>query len=109
MGREEEIVKERLKKLNQLKEQGIEPYPYRYDVKDFAAGLQNEHSKLKKGEKSKKTAKMAGRLIGFRDIGKIAFGVLKDSSGKMQLVLQKGETPEKLREFFKRYIDSGDF
>ena len=28
---------------------------------------------------------------------------------KYKLVLQEKETPEKVREFFKKYIDGGDF
>ena len=109
MGRQEEIVKERIRKLNDLRNKGIEPYPYRYDVKDKADLLQKEYAKLKNGEKSRKIGKIAGRLMGFRDIGKIAFGVLKDGTGKIQIVLQKGETPDKIVSFFKKYVDSGDF
>ncbi len=42
-------------------------------------------------------------------MGKIAFGVLQDGSGKIQIVLQDSETPEKVFEFFKKFIDSGDY
>jgi lysyl-tRNA synthetase class 2 len=47
--------------------------------------------------------------MNFRDIGKISFGVLQDSSGKIQIILQDEETPAKVSEFFKKYIDAGDF
>jgi len=36
------------------------------------------------------------------------FGV-QDYSGRIQIVLQEGETPGKVKDFFKKYIDSGDF
>jgi len=109
MTRQDQIINERLRKLKELKEQGIDPYPHKYEVKDKAIDLQEKHKKLKKGSKTSTKAKIAGRLMSFRDLGKIAFGVLQDGSGKIQITFQKGETPEKTIEFFKKYIDTGDF
>ncbi|MDP1695318.1 MAG: lysine--tRNA ligase [archaeon] len=109
MGRQEQIISERLKKLKELKKLGIEPYPYSFDKKDNADELQKKHSKLKPEEKAKESAKIAGRLVGLRDIGKIIFGVLQDGHGKIQIVLQDEETPKKIIDFFKNYIDIGDF
>ena len=34
MGREDEIIKERLRKLDELRKQKINPYPYRFDKKN---------------------------------------------------------------------------
>lgn len=109
MGRQDEVVKERLKKIEELRKQGINPYPYNFDKKDNSKELQDKYSKLASEKKTKDKAKIAGRLIGFRDLGKIAFGVLQDSQGKIQILIQDPETPEKVKEFFKRYIDMGDF
>ena len=109
MGRKEQITKERLRKIGELKEQGIEPYPHSYDVKNYSTDLKEKHSKLKNGEKSKSKAKIAGRIMSSRDFGKISFGVLQDSKGQIQITLQKGETPEETMKLFKKYIDSGDF
>jgi len=101
MGREDQIVQERLRKLGELKANKINPYPNKYDKK------QNCLDCLKSKTGSK--VKTAGRLMTKRDLGKIAFCVLKDESGKIQLVLQDGETPQKEKDFFKKYLDSGDF
>jgi len=109
MGRQDEIVKERLRKLSELKKSGINPYPNKYEVKNYAQDLQEKYSKLKAEQKTKDKVKIAGRLMAIRDIGKIAFGVIQDGSGKIQITLQDGETPNKVMEFFKKYIDSGDF
>jgi len=109
MGREDQIIQEREKKLHELKKAGINPYPTRFDVKNFSSELQEKYKKLKDEEHTKDTVKLAGRLITFRDLGKISFGVLQDGSGKIQIVLQDKETPEKVFDFFKKYIDSGDF
>lgn len=108
MGREEQIISERLKKIHQLREQGVNPYPQIFEQKEKAANLQEEFKKIKNGEKTKTSATIAGRLMNFRDFGKIAFGVLQDSSGKIQITLQEKETPEKIISFCKKYLDRGD-
>jgi lysyl-tRNA synthetase class 2 len=109
MGRQDEIIKERTRKIAELRKQGINPYPYNYDKKDNSADLQEKYKKLKNEEKTKDKVKIAGRLMGFRDLGKIAFGVLNDSSGKIQILLQDPETPGKVQDHFKKYVDIGDF
>ncbi|MGY4884106.1 MAG: lysine--tRNA ligase [Nanobdellota archaeon] len=101
MGREDQIVSERIKKLEELRKQGINPYPDKYDKKHTCEECIN----IKIGSK----VKTAGRLMTKRDLGKIAFCVLKDFSGKIQIVFQEGETPEKEKKFFEKYLDSGDF
>jgi len=101
MGREKQIIQERLRKVKELRKKGINPYPHKFDKKQSAA----EALKSKLGTK----IKTAGRLVTKRDIGKIAFANLQDSSGKIQIVLQRGETPDKIFELFKKYVDSGDF
>ena len=101
MGREQQIIDERIKKIEGLRKEGVNPYPYVFDKK-FQI---NDCLKLKLGKK----VKTAGRLMTKRDLGKIVFCALQDGSGKIQIVLQKGKTPEKEIIFFKKYIDSGDF
>jgi lysyl-tRNA synthetase, class II len=101
MGREEQIISERLKKIKELEKEGINPYPDKFEKKNSA----EECLKSKIGAK----VKTAGRLITKRELGKISFAKLRDVSGDIQLVLQEGKTPEKVFDFFKKYIDAGDF
>ncbi len=100
MGRGEEIIKERKKKILELRKKGINPYPSTFDKKDSVENA----LKAKSGSK----IKTAGRIITKRGIGKIIFSDLQDFSGKIQLVLQDKETPAKEFEFFTKYIDMGD-
>lgn len=109
MSRQDEIKKERLKKITELRKLKINPYPYSYEQKNLASQLQEKYQKLASNKQTKDSVKIAGRILTIRDIGRIIFAVLQDSSGKIQLVLQEGETPEKAKEFFKKFIDSGDF
>lgn len=100
MGREQQIINEKIKKLKELKEQGINPYVSESNKKNTCL----ECLKSKIGT----NVKTAGRLMTKRDIGKIIFAKLKDETGEMQVVLQEGETPKDKKDFFKKYIDSGD-
>jgi lysyl-tRNA synthetase class 2 len=109
MGREEEFVEQRLKKINEMRKAGINPYPYSFDKKDSALSLQEEFKALKAEDKSNKTAKIAGRLMSVRDLGKIAFASLSDDSGKIQILLQEGSTSEGAFDLFRKYVDAGDF
>ncbi|MBU0958110.1 MAG: lysine--tRNA ligase [Nanoarchaeota archaeon] len=108
MSRQDEIVNERKRKIKTLRDLGINPYPNRYDVKNKSGELQEKYKKLKNEGKSKDKVKVAGRLMTLRDLGKIAFGTLQDGTGKVQIVLQEKETPGKVFDFFKKFIDSGD-
>ena len=101
MGREEEIVKERLRKIKELKEKGIDPYPHKFDKKDSV----QKCLEAKLGSK----VQTAGRVMNVRNLGKITFCILRDYSGEIQLVFQESETGKKNTEFLKRYVDSGDF
>ncbi|MEK6880398.1 MAG: lysine--tRNA ligase [Nanoarchaeota archaeon] len=101
MSREDEIIKERLKKLEELKKHKINPYPHNFEKK-------NSLNECKKSKLKTKVA-TAGRIITIRDFGKISFAKIQDSNGEMQIVFQEKETPKEHHEFFKKYIDTGDF
>lgn len=109
MGREEQIIKERFRKIEELRSNDIEPYPYSFNQEDSACELHEKYKKLKAGKKSKDKVRVAGRVIVIRDIGKIIFLILQDAGGKIQIQIQEGETAKKEIELCKKYIDSGDF
>lgn len=85
----QELRSERLRKLEDLKTLGVNPYPAKanrthdsgYILQYFAAMEDNEVT-------------LAGRIIGIRKFGKIAFIVLKDATGSIQLFLKAGVTAE---------------
>src|SRR3989344_1300647 len=109
MGREDLMISERRRKLKEVRDQGINPYPYSFEKKASATELQEKYINLKSEVHTKDNTTIAGRLMLFRDMGKIAFGTVQDEGGKIQIVLQEGETPQKIKEFTKSSIDIGDF
>ena len=100
MGREEQIIDERKRKIKELRAQGIDPYPSKFEKKNSVENC----LKAKLGTK----VQTAGRLLTKRDFGKISFSDLTNFSGNIQIVLNDKETPKRIFEFFKKYIDAGD-
>jgi len=110
MGREEQIIEERIKKIEELKKEGINPYPHRFELEKervHSKEVFEKYSKLRPEEKSKTSVVLAGRVMTKRDFGKISFVSLQDLKGAIQLIFQDKETPKKVFELFKK-IDAGD-
>ncbi|MBW8827575.1 MAG: lysine--tRNA ligase [Acidobacteria bacterium] len=68
--------------------------PYRYEPTATAGGLQAEHGGLEPGTETGERVTVAGRLMLRRVQGKLAFGTLQDSTGRIQLFARAAETPE---------------
>lgn len=100
MGREDQIVGERIRKLNELIKKGVNPYPSKSEKKETV----EDCLKAKIGVE----VKTGGRLISKREIGKIIFSDMMDYSGKIQIVLQDEETKKEEIDFFNKYLDIGD-
>jgi len=60
-------------------------YPTRFDRSDLASELHDRYADLEPGAETGVEATVAGRLMNVRDMGKLAFGVLQDVSGRIQL------------------------
>lgn len=80
---------ERLRKLAELKELGVNPYPAESHRTHNAGEVIAKFEQLE-GQ----AATVAGRVMGIRKFGKLAFIVLKDFSGQVQLFLREGAVSE---------------
>jgi lysyl-tRNA synthetase class 2 len=72
-------------KLDRALADGKEPYVDRFDVTARAGQLAQDHADLEDGTESGETVSVAGRLVAKRDQGKIAFLVIRDATGDLQL------------------------
>jgi lysyl-tRNA synthetase class 2 len=106
----QELRDERLRKLDDLKKLGINPYPAKANRTHIAGQVIADFEKLQNQEVT-----LAGRIIGIRKFGKIAFVVLKDASGSVQLFL-KGDimavtdsTTNRIGLEHISLLDNGDF
>ena len=96
------IMSEKIKKVEELKSMGIEPYGRFFDKKDNIIDI------LAHDADEEKTFITAGRIVSYRRMGKNGFAHLKDETGKIQFYVQKNEVGEQEYEIFKN-LSVGDF
>jgi len=68
--------------------------PYRFDVTHRVSEIVDAHTDLQPGAETDAVVTVAGRLMLRRDQGKLAFGSLQDSSGRIQLFAMAKSTPD---------------
>ena len=83
-------------------------YPYRFERTDLAAALARRYPDLEPGSETGDTVTVAGRLMNMREMGKLAFAVLQDVSGRIQLFVAKDALGD---DEFERFLalDGGDW
>jgi lysyl-tRNA synthetase, class II len=97
---------ERLRKLHELKEAGINPYPYSFQRTATAAELQERYSDLPAGVETEDVVKICGRILNERNTW--MFVDVYDESDKIQLFCHK-ETLEATDLKRLRLLDKGDY
>ncbi len=101
---------ERLRKLNDLKQLGVNPYPAQSKRTHNVADITGKFDELQNQEVS-----VVGRVQHIRKFGKIAFIVIRDQSGEVQLFLREGDVAAldaatgRLGIEQLPLLDSGDF
>lgn len=105
-----EIIAQRLRKLRELEDMGINPYPNDLDVTHTTGEVKAQYESLstEQLEETESNVSVSGRVMAIRKFGKASFVVIQDRDGKLQLFLQKSNLEEQY-EFFKKYVDIGDF
>lgn len=105
-----ELRDERLRKLTELKNLGVDPYPAEAHRTHTVGDVLAQFDTLEN-----QTVTVVGRLVATRKFGKLAFLVLRDMSGQMQLFL-KSDTVEPLNASVSQVgmseinlLDPGDF
>ncbi len=68
--------------------------PYRYEPDATAASIVARFGDLEAGAESGNVVTVAGRLMLRREQGKLTFGVLQDSTGRIQLFARQASTPD---------------
>lgn len=102
-----EIKEERLKKLQRLISDGIDPYPAHSErssnIKDYLNDFENINEAI-----------LTGRIISSRGQGNLIFfdifdgsGISKDES-KVQAIIKNPESDQKVFDYYNNYLDIGD-
>jgi lysyl-tRNA synthetase class 2 len=108
---EQELV--RREKLAGLQNLGINPYPAELFAVNTTAVYIRENYKGEENKADFADVTIAGRLMSIRDMGKAAFAVLQDSTGKMQIYVKRdevcqGEDKTLYDQVWKKLLDIGD-
>ncbi len=98
------IIEERKKKLKEIREKGINPYPEKAKKTMPVAEAIKSFASL---SRSKKKVYFTGRIRSLRDQGGVFFLDLSDESGSIQGVFKKDNIDD--FDFWKKNLDSGDF
>lgn len=103
-----DLIEQRIKKLEELRQSGIEPFNGSFYAEDSAADLLNKLDSVAKEALEAKPVfcSLAGRIISMRDFGKAAFAHIQDATGKIQVYFKKDMLGEKYLLIKK--LDIGD-
>ncbi len=102
----DEIRDIRIKKLELLKQRGINPYPAESKRE---LSLKEAVQKFEDLEKSSELKWVSGRIMSIRGQGAIVFLTLNDGTGTFQALLKKDSLEEANFDFFNEVVDIGDF
>ena len=94
-----EYREQRLQSMKTLKEMGYEPYGCKYDHTDLKVARET----FVEGA----TARLAGRLLMIRRMGKMNFCTMNDGTDKFQLIFKRDELSETAFQAFKQ-LNLGD-
>jgi lysyl-tRNA synthetase class 2 len=81
----DDLLAARRAKLDQLRAEGIDPFPHAFPGVVPIADVHAAHDALEAGEETEVRVRLGGRLAARRGQGKMAFLDLEDRSGRMQL------------------------
>ena len=86
---------------------GVNPYPIASEVTAHAAQLEKDYADLPEGEDTQDVVSVAGRIRALRRQGKVAFIVLEDVTGQIQLFCRVNDLGEEGWALL-RQLDLGD-
>lgn len=103
-----ELIEQRLKKLDDLRSIGIDPYDGQFIPKSSAAELHEEYHDIDREvlESESAVKSIAGRIVAMRSFGKASFAHIQDSTGRIQLYFRRDILNEKFNLLKK--LDIGD-
>lgn len=101
-----DIRKNRLDKLKNISNKGINPYPGKAKRTHRIKDVLSDFNDIKKSEEQ---LIVDGRIRSFRHHGKSAFLDIEDGTGKIQIYLKEDRLGELAYKFFLDNFDVGDF
>lgn len=91
----------RIKRLKEIRKAGINPYPSTCKREETAAEARQKPEGA--------PARIVGRLVSKREMGKLCFCHLQDFTDRLQIAISEKELGKSDYKFFLKNIDLGDF
>lgn len=106
---ENQLLNARREKVQQIRDQGINPYPNNFKRENDIAEVTSDMEDLspEQVEQSGKSYVLAGRIMAIRDFGKAAFLHIEDSTARLQVFVKKDVLGEEGYAVYKLW-DVGD-
>jgi len=98
----------RLAKLDVLRGDGIEPYPYRFDRSATLGELRRRHADLEPGTETDERVTVAGRILLIRRQGRLTFATIRDREASIQLFVSQKAAGENVMAMVND-LDLGDW
>ena len=95
-------------RVDELRERGANPYPYRFDRSHALAEVRSAHGGLEAGTETDAEVSVAGRIMLKRDTGKLIFATIQDRTDRIQLFISKAVVGDDAFDDIKQ-LDIGDW
>jgi lysyl-tRNA synthetase class 2 len=104
-----DILSQRRAKVDEFREQGINPFANDFSVSHTAAQVQEAHAGHDAAalESCEQEYALAGRIMARRDFGKAAFIQIQDRTGRLQVFVRRDEIGDETFQHFRK-LDIGD-
>jgi lysyl-tRNA synthetase class 2 len=104
------LMVQRLRKIDDLKKEGINLFPNDFRADNTSGDLVKQYGQATPDDLKmvKESFSLAGRIMAMRDFGKAAFIHIQDRGGKIQVYVRSERVGEKSFSIFKK-MDIGDF
>jgi lysyl-tRNA synthetase, class II len=104
----DEIMATRREKVAALRAAGVQPYAYRFDPTHTLGDVVATWGGLEAGAETGEVVRVAGRVVGKRDLGRLTFLVLREDGTDLQLFLVGKALDETSRSVLD-LVDVGDW
>ena len=105
----------RKEKLEDLRELGVQPYPYSFNVTHTTKQILSNPDWVKEDDDDEKVhVSVAGRIMARRIMGKASFFNIQDEAGSIQIYMRRDDVAteelgrDKYNKVFKKLMDIGD-
>ena len=100
-------MEQRREKLEEIRQLGVEPYPYKYSPTHTTEEIREQFAEVGDQPDETNSVRIAGRIMTRRDHGKSGFAHLQDGSGRLQIYVRQNEVGTEAYEIYRK-LDVGD-